>query len=149
MVNNVLSLFEITLLKLASYEEDKKEEVKVIEKVVEVKKPTITQEEKKEEIKTEEIKEEVLPLTFTNVSFSSVNTFVEEGTPINYTLDDIVNIMVQATKEEKTKIVNNWKLLDKLLTHPKVGKYASILKMTTPRIWRKLYCFMYESTRLY
>ncbi len=134
MVNNVLSLFEITLLKLASYEEEKKEEVKVIEKVVEVKKPTIIQEEKKEEIKTEEIKEEVLPLTFTNVSFSSVNTFVEEGTPINYTLDDIVNIMVQATKEEKTKIVNNWKLLDKLLTHPKVGKYASTLKMTTPRI---------------
>lgn len=144
LVNNLSSLFEITLLKMASYEEEKPVEVKVIEKIVEVKpqeqevKPVETPQivVEKPPVKEEE-KTEVLPLTFTNVSFASVNPFVEDGTPINYTIEDVINIMVQATKESKNALNNNWSLLDKLMSHNRVGKYASMLKMTVPRIVSK------------
>lgn len=140
MVNNVLSLFEITLLKLASYEEITPNEIKAVEKII---KEEVKEDKKIDEIKPDPIIEkqtspsnelDVLPLTFTNVSFSSVTPFVEDGTPITYTMDDIINIMVQATKEDKNNLKSKWNLLDKLITHNRVGKYASALKMAEPRI---------------
>lgn len=138
LVNNIASLFEISLLKLSSYEEEKAVEVKVVEKIVEVKKEEPQVEAKPQPVVKEPIIEEpkvdVLPLTFTNVSFASVNNFVEEGTPINYSIEDIINIMVQATKECKMNLNSQWYLLDKLINHNRVGKYASTLKLTVPRI---------------
>ena len=150
MVNNVLSLFEISLLKLASYEE--KVEVKVIEKVEikTIEQPDVTQEvvepievvqnvpETKVEPTPSVNKEiDVVPSSFSNVSFSSVNPLVEEGTPINYATEDIINIMVQATKDNKMALKSKWGLLDKLLSHNRVGKYAALLKCMEPRIVAK------------
>ena len=140
LVNNITSLFEITMLKLSSYEEVKPvETIKIVEKVVETKPEPIKEEIKPTPVATpiEENKpnnEEVIPLTFSNVSFTSVNPFVDEGTPINYTMDDVINIMVQATKECKNELNANWHLLDKLISHNRVGKYAATLKNTAPRI---------------
>lgn len=140
LVNNITSLFEITMLKLSSYEEIKPvETIKIVEKVVETKPEPIKEEIKPTPVATpiEETKpnnEEVIPLTFSNVSFTSVNPFVDEGTPINYTMDDVINIMVQATKECKNELNANWHLLDKLISHNRVGKYAATLKNTAPRI---------------
>lgn len=140
LVNNITSLFEITMLKLSSYEEIKPvETIKIVEKVVETKPEPVKEEIKPTPVATpiEETKpnnEEVIPLTFSNVSFTSVNPFVDEGTPINYTMDDVINIMVQATKECKNELNANWHLLDKLISHNRVGKYAATLKNTAPRI---------------
>ena len=140
LVNNITSLFEITMLKLSSYEEVKPvETIKIVEKVVETKPEPVKEEIKPTPVATpiEEAKpnnEEVIPLTFSNVSFTSVNPFVDEGTPINYTMDDVINIMVQATKECKNELNANWHLLDKLINHNRVGKYAATLKNTAPRI---------------
>lgn len=140
LVNNITSLFEITMLKLSSYEEVKPvETIKIVEKVVETKPEPVKEEIKPTPVATpiEETKpnnEEVIPLTFSNVSFTSVNPFVDEGTPINYTMDDVINIMVQATKECKNELNANWHLLDKLISHNRVGKYAATLKNTAPRI---------------
>jgi DNA polymerase III, subunit gamma and tau len=140
LVNNITSLFEITMLKLSSYEEIKPvETIKIVEKVVETKPEPIKEEIKPTPVATpiEETKpnnEEVIPLTFSNVSFTSVNPFVDEGTPIIYTMDDVINIMVQATKECKNELNANWHLLDKLISHNRVGKYAATLKNTAPRI---------------
>ena len=148
MVNNILSLFEISMLKLASYEE--KVEVRVIEKVevkqnedikpqVEITKPIVNEAKQEEKVEQPTINKEpeVIPLTFTNVSFSSVNPFVEEGTPIQYSIEDVINIMVQATKENKVALKSKWNLLDKLISHNRVGKYASLLKYMEPRIVAK------------
>ncbi len=140
LVNNITSLFEITMLKLSSYEEVKPvETIKIVEKVVETKPEPVKEEIKPTPVATpiEETKpnnEEVIPLTFSNVSFTSVNPFVDEGTPIIYTMDDVINIMVQATKECKNELNANWHLLDKLISHNRVGKYAATLKNTAPRI---------------
>ncbi len=140
LVNNITSLFEITMLKLSSYEEAKPiETIKIVEKVEETKPTPIKEEIEPTPVVTpiEENKptnEEIIPLTFSNVSFTSVNPFVDEGTPINYTLEDIINIMVQATKECKNELNSNWYLLDKLINHNRVGKYAATLKNTAPRI---------------
>ena len=45
--------------------------------------------------------------------------------------------MVQATKDFKNKLNNNLPLLDKLLSHNRVGKYAQLLKNAQPRIVSK------------
>ena len=95
--------------------------IKIVEKVVETKPEPVKEEIKPTPVATpiEETKpnnEEVIPLTFSNVSFTSVNPFVDEGTPINYTMDDVINIMVQATKECKNELNANWHLLDKLIS---------------------------------
>lgn len=154
IVSNIRSLFEIAMLKLSTYKEEVPSEVRIIEKTIvkEETKPVdtvseIKSEPKKEipeeiqpviEEKKEEIKEETaLPLTFTSVNFTSVEPFSEEGHAITYTVEDVVNIMVQATKEAKNTLNSQWNLLDKLIAHNRVGKYASTLKMTVPRIVSK------------
>lgn len=154
IVSNIRSLFEIAMLKLSTYKEEVPSEVRIIEKTIvkEETKPVdtvseIKSEPKKEipeeiqpviEEKKEEIKEETaLPLTFTSVNFTSVEPFSEEGHAITYTVEDVVNIMVQATKEAKNTLNSQWNLLDKLIAHNRVGKYVSTLKMTVPRIVSK------------
>lgn len=155
MVSNIRSLFEIAMLKLSTYEEETPSEVRIVEKTI-VKEETKavetvpeTKGEPKKDIPPEtqavveepkaEIKEPEppLPLTFTSVNFTSVEPFSEEGHAITYTVEDVVNIMVQATKEAKNTLNGQWSLLDKLIPHNRVGKYASTLKMTVPRIVSK------------
>lgn len=154
LVNNVLSLFEIAMLKISSLNVINEEQEKIIQQPlkVEVKQEKeIIEPKNVVENKSSSIKEEVKPQVkvintpvenysnnfLNNVSFTSVEPLLEEGTPIDYTMDDIINIMVQATKEAKISLNNNWKLLDSLLSNNRVGKYASMLKLAMPRIVSK------------
>lgn len=143
LVNNVLSLFEISMLKIASLNNiDKEKVVEAEAQEPQVKIITVSKKEEPEIIPTTKVEnnkkeEPQMPETFMNVSFTSVSPLQEEGTSVKYTLDDVLNIMVQATKEAKVALTNNWKLLDNLLTNNRVGKYASMLKLTKPRIVSK------------
>lgn len=141
MVNNILSLFEISLLKLTSYEDEIRKEV--VEIPVEVKKVE-TKPIETEVIKTIEketikpvVQEESFTSLFPNINLSSINQFAEIGTPLEFTTEDIINIMIQATKENKSLLKEKWNLLDKLISHNKLGKYASLLKYMEPRIVAK------------
>ena len=151
LVNNLRSLFEISMLKLSSFEENVSSENKVIEKVIikEVEKPV---EEVKEDVKPIEVTPtvekqiekveqpiitQIIPSKISNVDFTNVPPFVEVGNLISYTMEDIVNIMVQATKESKKILNDEWGSLDRLLTHNRMGKYANALKLTIPRIVSK------------
>ena len=149
LVNNVRSLFEISMLKLSSFEETVSSENKVVEKVIikEIEKPV--PEETKEvqlvqetpivsEPIVEQVEKPLVAPTFTskvsNVDFTNVPPFVEVGNLIQYTMEDVVNIMVQATKESKKTLNDQWLVLDRLMTHNRMRKYAAALKLTIPRI---------------
>lgn len=153
LVNNVVSLFEISMLKIASLkiEETPKVEIEVVKEIKPVEKeevkPVISLSTTVQETKPKIIEEKIEPikqtnekdnnLRYFNVTFNNVEQLTEEGTPINYSLEDVLNIMVQATKDAKIALNNNWKQLDSLLNHNRVGKYASLLKLSLPRIVSK------------
>lgn len=153
LVNNVVSLFEISMLKIASLkiEETPKVEIEVVKEIKPVEKeevkPVISPSTTVQETKPKIIEEKIEPikqtnekdnnLRYFNVTFNNVEQLTEEGTPINYSLEDVLNIMVQATKDAKIALNNNWKQLDSLLNHNRVGKYASLLKLSLPRIVSK------------
>ena len=82
-----------------------------------------------------------------NVDFTNVPPFVEVGNLIQYTMEDVVNIMVQATKESKKTLNDQWLVLDRLMTHNRMGKYAAALKLTIPRIVSKT-AIVFESSHL-
>lgn len=153
LVNNVVSLFEISMLKIASLknEETPKPEIEIVKESKPVEKeevkPVIQPSIAVQEIKPKIVEEKIEPtkptnekdnsLRYFNVTFNNIEQLVEEGTSINYTLEDVLNIMVQATKDAKIALNNNWKQLDSLLNHNRVGKYASLLKLSLPRIVSK------------
>ena len=147
-VSNMKSLFEISMIKIASLNNVSNEtQTQVVEKIVYVEKakeetkPAQTEKPKEETVVTSQVitpvttptyKEELVtpkPIVtpkepvveqpyVSNVSFTAVTSLCEEnGTKIEYTMDDLINIMVQATKDLKNKLNNNLPLLDKLLSH--------------------------------
>ena len=177
LVSNMKSLFEISMLKIASLNNVETENVKVVEKIVYVNnnpqqnnipvnnaviqepKPVVEQEVVKPQVVNQPVQQEQLvkpkPVVEANpiveaqlnsgVSFTAVQPLCEEnGTSINYSMEDVLNIMVQATKECKTRLNDNLVLLEKLLTHNRVGKYASLLKNAIPRIVSKV-AIVFES----
>ena len=162
LVNNVRSLFEISMLKLSSFEKTVSGENKVVEKVIikEIEKPVP---EETKEVKlvqetpivskpiVEQVEKPLVAPTFTskvsNVDFTNVPPFVEVGNLIQYTMEDVVNIMVQATKESKKTLNDQWSVLDRLMTHNRMGKYAAALKLTIPRIVSKT-AIVFESSHL-
>lgn len=177
LVSNMKSLFEISMLKIASLNNIESENVKVVEKVVYVNAApqqnnvpvnNVINQEPQKVVNNEIIQSQVVnnpvqqeqlvkpkPVVEANpvveaqlnsgVSFTAVQPLCEEnGTPISYSMDDVLNIMVQATKECKTRLNDNLVLLEKLLTHNRVGKYASLLKNAIPRIVSKV-AIVFES----
>ena len=177
LVSNMKSLFEISMLKIASLNNVESENVKVVEKVVYVNAApqqnnvpvnNVINQEPQKVVNNEIVKPQVVnnpvqqeqlvkpkPVVEANpvveaqlnsgVSFTAVQPLCEEnGTPILYSMEDVLNIMVQATKECKTRLNDNLVLLEKLLTHNRVGKYASLLKNAIPRIVSKV-AIVFES----
>ena len=177
LVSNMKSLFEISMLKIASLNSIESENVKVVEKVVYVNAApqqnnvpvnnVVNQEPVKvvnndvvqPPVNNNPVLQEQLvkpkPVVDTNpvsevqlnsgVSFTAVQPLCEDnGTSLSYSMDDVLNIMVQATKECKTRLNDNLVLLEKLLTHNRVGKYASLLKNAIPRIVSKV-AIVFES----
>lgn len=111
-ISSVNSLFEITLLKLASLHQETKE---VVEEKETIKKPvaiSLVKEQKEDSI------------------------FFEKGTLINFNDEDILNIMVQASKAEKQIILDTWNNL-KSLPNAETDKYIKTLKQCFPRIVAK------------
>ena len=177
LVSNMKSLFEISMLKIASLNSIESENVKVVEKVVYVNAApqqnnvpvnnVVNQEPVKvvnndvvqPPVNNNPVLQEQLvkpkPVVDTTpvsevqlnsgVSFTAVQPLCEDGgTTISYSMDDVLNIMVQATKDCKTRLNDNLVLLEKLLTHNRVGKYASLLKNAIPRIVSKV-AIVFES----
>lgn len=155
-VNNIRSLFEITLLKLCAVHEEVEVETttptpatSIIKQEVPIKKEpvvaTTKQEEKPAPIKEEpkvtpsqkEEKEELPPFLAPKkpeITFEPIDSEGEKNA-----LDDetMIQIMVSGNKEEKQKLIANWSLLQNFLLDPKLGKYASLLQDGTPYILTK------------
>ena len=47
--------------------------------------------------------------------------------------------MIQASKEQKALCINNWNSISNYLSNKKLGPYASILRLSAPRIYSKGY----------
>ena len=156
-VTSINPLFEITLIKLTSLDgtskpvvkesvkEVKREEPKVAEFKPEPKpeiKPEPIPEPVKEEIRpVEEFKleipepepvkkeEEIVPILSNIKSVDSVIYLKEAEQEENFHIDNnlMVNIMVSSKKEIKTELLDGWKNIKKLSTHPELGKAATLL----------------------
>lgn len=155
-VNNIRSLFEITLLKLCAVHEEVEVETTtptpatpIVKQEAPIKKEpvvaTTKQEEKPAPIKEEpkvtpsqkEEKEELPPFLAPKkpeITFEPIDSEGEKNA-----LDDetMIQIMVSGNKEEKQKLIANWSLLQNFLLDPKLGKYASLLQDGTPYILTK------------
>lgn len=167
-VNNIRSLFEITLLKLCAVHEEVEVETTtptpatpIIKQEVPIKKEpvvaTTKQEEKTAPIKEEpkvtpsqkEEKEELPPFLAPKkpeITFEPIDSEGEKNA-----LDDetMIQIMVSGNKEEKQKLIANWSLLQNFLLDPKLGKYASLLQDGTPYILTKqILVLQYELSTL-
>lgn len=167
-VNNIRSLFEITLLKLCAVHEEVEVETttptpatSIIKQEVPIKKEpvvaTTKQEEKPAPIKEEpkatpsqkEEKEELPPFLAPKkpeITFEPIDSEGEKNA-----LDDetMIQIMVSGNKEEKQKLIANWSLLQNFLLDPKLGKYASLLQDGTPYILTKqILVLQYELSTL-
>lgn len=121
-INNPRSLFEISLLKMVSLSQQ--EQVEIVKPVVSV---------NKEPTKAAETLNTGLNI-INNADFSSTKEIVDDGHKIEFTNEDILNIMVQANKEYKNKLNQNKSVLDRLLTIPNVGKYVQVLKSSDAAI---------------
>lgn len=134
-VASINSLFEITLLKMAStFVKEENNEKEVVSDSI-------------NPATRKEIKEEVVSLNKEIVKndLESIDDFSEYGNQIDFNSDDILNIMVQASKNEKQTILNIWNDLSSNIETLNLTKYISTLKQCFPRIVSKE-CIVLEST---
>lgn len=140
-VTSINPLFEITLIKLTSLEEDAAK--KVIIEAPKVEKPFIKEEVKPVDVKVEEVKlpepqkaEEISENPIAEPGFSSNITPVdsviflkdaekEESFEISDEL--MIKVMAVSKKEIKAELVDGWKNIKKLSTDDKYGKAATLL----------------------
>ena len=143
-VTAITPLFEVTLLKLASLNSRQEPQRKVVEeKPVYTPKPEpvkhieeepvqiIKEPEPIVEPEPEPVVEDQLSLFEDDSVASDENVLYIEGTDgdESYSVDEkmMVNIMVTSKKDIKNSLLENWKNLKRLTTHPKLGKIASML----------------------
>ena len=156
-VTSINPLFEITLIKLTSLDESARPVVKEPVKQVKVEEPKVSEfkpapqpvatpkpepipEPVKEEPKVEEefqleiqepepVKEEPAPV-LTNIENVGHVIFLKDAEQEeNFKIDNnlMVNIMVSSKKDIKTELLDGWKNIKKLSTHPQLGKAATLL----------------------
>lgn len=157
-VANARSLLEISLLKLTNLKHklpqnsnEIEDEFVVVKKKEEVKplevKPIIQEiplESKIEEIKPtvqEDIESEPMHLFNEDEIIVDTNNF---GPEESYHIDEemIINAMIKGDKELKKNIISRWDELNKYLSSPTLGKYASLLKDARPYIATKELLFL-------
>lgn len=131
-VSSANSLFEITLLKLASLMNKESDKIEESLKTSHVEEKSII---KTNDLITQEIKKSENNTLLTEQI--DTQDFHEFGTPIDFNDDDILNIMVQANKTEKQIVVNLWERLNSFSSNSNMSKYASTLKQCFPRIVSK------------
>lgn len=128
-VNNVSSLFQITLLKLLNNKKPVKQESLPTykpEKKVEIPKETPKVEAtKKEEISVEESSADETPL---------LNALVNEGEKNQISEDSLIELMVVGDKELKLSLINKWRNLESYRLHPQIGSHATLLLSGRPYI---------------
>ena len=150
-VTSINPLFEITLIKLTSLEDSapvvkpaykpepkvapaKEEPVKVVEPVKQPEPEPVKVEEEPlgplfEESKEEPIKEESKPV-FTEVhSIENVIYLKDAEREDTFEIGNnlMIDVMVSSKKDIKTELLDGWKNLKKLSTHPTLGKAATLL----------------------
>ena len=139
-VTSINPIFEITLIKLTSLDTVVKPvmtipKVTIVEPVIEQKKqePTYipTPEPVKEVAKpvVEEKKEEAPQLEGDITINDNVIYLKDAEKEDNFEIDDslMVNVMVVSKKEIKAELLDGWKNIKRLATHPVVGKAATLL----------------------
>lgn len=157
-VNNIKTLFEVTLLKLCTLNDEQTERIKVEPKVIE--KPKFIETPK--QVETPIIKEEVQPVKETpkateveieekKVEPQKINSApdwlledessqqVVEAEGEKYSLDDnlIIKLMVIGDKEGRKSLINRWGELNNYLTHPQLGDIVALIKDGRPFIVTK------------
>lgn len=155
IVNQVRSLFEITLLQLTALNE-KENEDELPSKNIQEEKPSpapiqnssfIPKKEVKEEEPKKEIIEKKEPDPLPKKEEEELPPFLQEKKEIvpslevekegeeNYIDDDeIIKIMVKGNKQEKQNLNAMWPRLTPLTLDPKIGKYAALLKDGAPYV---------------
>lgn len=151
-INDIKPLFEVTLLKLSATKngaqapiieaqpieakmpqkaakvEEKPVETPKIEPIInEVKVETVNKEEQK--IRAEEIAPEVKLSTSALVYKSAL-----EGDHFAFDTHTLIRIMVSSKKDNKNYFLEHWKEIKKLISHPVLGKYASLLADAYPLV---------------
>ena len=154
-VNDIIPLFEVTLLKLCAmreapsndyreqsplryetpvkttprdYEEEQRGKAIAEEKA----RKALEEEASKKVVEKEpepEVKPEDIPANI-NITLSDSIIYINGTETIDgFAIDDntMVDIMVTSKKDIKNNLLNNWKLLKRLMPHPSLGKAATLL----------------------
>lgn len=77
-------------------------------------------------------KEDIVRRNTLDVSKITQSDIVNSGDVFELTEEQIFNIMVLASKEERAELKNKWALLRELVMDPKYGQIASLLHESTP-----------------
>ncbi len=137
-VTSITPLFEITLLKLCSIKNSENSQIIEQKPVISpqkqefVAKPAPVVEEVKpvaEPVKQETAKEDIpAPINEVKLNDSVIYLKEAEGED-SFQIDDdlMIKIMVTAKKEIKAELIDGWKNIKKYITHPVLGKAASLL----------------------
>ncbi|MCQ2796972.1 MAG: DNA polymerase III subunit gamma/tau [Bacilli bacterium] len=153
-INDVRSLFELSLLRMASSnvhdeieekptpkkaapapvieEPEPVVEVKESEPAVEVKKPEpVIVEEVKPVVQEPVVEEKPAPAP---IDTSRVGTpaIATEGEMTQLSAEDVIKVMVLANKNERVELVKNWERLNSLKDDPNLGNLATLLSEGHP-----------------
>ena len=144
-VTSITSLFEITLLKLTSFEEvENKPKITQNQAGPAYISPKIVKEEAKPEPVKVEVKEEPVPViepvkeeaeikeepANSNIQLNDSVIYLRDAEDVdsfNIDSDLMIKIMVTSKKELKNELIDGWKNIKKYMTNPVVGKAASLL----------------------
>ena len=142
-VTAINPIFEITLIKLTSLEskgtrvveQAPKEVVKEAEKPIreplkEEIKPIIQEVKTPEPVKEEKAEEAIEPIIDSDISLTENVIYLKDAEgDDNFEISDnlMVGVMVSSKKEIKTELLDGWKNIKKLATHPLLGKAATLL----------------------
>ena len=149
--SNIKTMFEVTVLRLCTYEEvqetqapqpqvakpipqpkpvEQPKPAPVVEQKVEVKPEPVAS--PKVEVKKEEPKKiEEAPAWLLDEDKLSL---VDEGDSYSFDDDMIVNFMVLGDKNLRKGLLNKWPQLDSYLTNPSIGEVVAFIKDATPFI---------------
>ena len=144
--NNIKTMFEVTILKLATLDEPVEQEVvvKKVEAKKEEPKPVVTEEIKPapevkpvvEPLKSEPNKVIDQPKKIEEAPAwlvdEDVVTLAEDGERYEFDDDMMVKLMVLGNKELRKDLISKWPTLDILLSNPSIGELAAFIKDSTP-----------------
>ncbi|MCH5180086.1 MAG: DNA polymerase III subunit gamma/tau [Erysipelotrichales bacterium] len=175
-VNNISSLFQVTLLKMLNAKKAQNpiiqekvvikeviketkpiEEEKIVENVIEQEK-TVEQTKPVESINESHVsqKEENVEVGTTSYDDSAIpllNSLVNSGDKNILPEETIIKLMIIGDKEARLAMVEKWKNLDAYKMHPSIGTHATLLANGRPYIMNSkllilLYQFAHDAERV-